>query len=53
MWFKQGLSLDDSNFDMKNSSSLVDAKKEKESFDNKFNEKCVKYLMHYNILTYV
>ena len=29
MWFKQGLSLDDSNFDVENSSSLVDVKKNK------------------------
>ena len=27
MWFKQGISLDDSNIDMENSSSLVDVKK--------------------------
>ena len=26
MWFKQGMSLDDLNFDMENSSSLVDVK---------------------------
>ena len=26
MWFKQGISLDDSNFDMENYSSLVDVK---------------------------
>ena len=26
MWFKEGISLDDSNFDMKNYSSLVDVK---------------------------
>ena len=26
MWIKQGKSLDDSNFDMENSSSLVDVK---------------------------
>ena len=26
MWFKQGISLDNSNFDMENSSSLVDVK---------------------------
>ena len=29
MWFKQGIILDDSNFDMENSSSLVDVKKKK------------------------
>ena len=34
MWFKQGLSLDDSNFDMENYSSLVAMKKKR-----KFNEK--------------
>ena len=27
MWFNQGKILDDSNFDMENSSSLVDVKK--------------------------
>ena len=27
MWFNQGISLEDSNFDMENSSSLVDVKK--------------------------
>ena len=53
MWFKQGISLDDSNFDMENYSSLVDVKKKKESFNNKFKEKCIKYLMHYNIPKYV
>ena len=26
MWFKQGISLDDSNFDIENYSSLVDVK---------------------------
>ena len=26
MWFKQGMSLDDLNFDMENNSSLVDVK---------------------------
>ena len=29
MWFKQGISLDDSNVDMENYSSLVDVKKKK------------------------
>ena len=53
MWFKHGISLDDSNFDMENYSSLVDVKKKKESFNNKFNEKCIKYPMHYNIPKYV
>ena len=52
MWFKQGISLDDSNFDMENYYSLVDVKK-KESFNNKLNEKCIKYPMHYNIPKYV
>ena len=52
MWFKQGIRLDDSNFDMENYSCLIDVKK-KDSFNNKFNEKCVKYPMHYNIPKYV
>ena len=29
MWFKQGISLDDSNFDIENYSPLVDVKKKK------------------------
>ena len=49
MCFKQGISLDDSNFDMGNYYSLVDVKKK----NNKFNEKCIKYPMHYNIPKYV
>ena len=53
MWFKQGISLDDSNFGMENYYSLVYVKKKKESFNNKFNEKCMKYPMHYNIPKYV
>ena len=53
MWFKQGISLDHSNFGMENYSSLVDVKKKKKSFNNKFNEKYVKYPMHYNIPKYV
>ena len=47
MWFKQGISLDDSNFDMENYSSLADMKKKKESFNNKDNEKCIKYPIQY------
>ena len=47
MWFKQGISLDDSNFYMENSSSLADVKKKKESFNNKYNEKCIKYPIQY------
>ena len=53
MRFKQGISLDDSNFDVENYSSLLDVKKKKESFNNKFNEKCIKHPMHYNIPKYV
>ena len=53
MWFKQGISLEDSSFDMENYSSLADVKKEKESFNDKFNEKCIKYPMHYNIPAYI
>ena len=51
MWFKQGISLDDSNFDMEDYCSLVDVKKKKESFNKKFNEKCIKYFSYvfYNI----
>ena len=52
MWFKQGISLDDSNFDMENYYSLVDVKK-KGSFNKKFNEKCIKYPIHYNVSKYV
>ena len=53
MSFKQGISLDDSNLDMENYSSLVDVKIKKEIFKNKFNEKCIKYPMHYSIPRYV
>ena len=34
MGFKQGISLDDPNFDMQNYSSLVDVKKKKVSTTN-------------------
>ena len=53
MWFKQGIGLDDSNFDMENYSSLDDVKKKKESFNNKFNENCIKYPVHYDTPKYV
>ena len=52
MWFNQGIRLDDSNFDMENDSSLVDVKI-KESLNNKFNEKCMKYPMQCNTPKYV
>ena len=53
MWFNQEISLDNSNFDMESYSSLVDVNKKNESFNNKFNEKYIKYPMQYNIPKYV
>ena len=41
MWFNQGISLDDSNFDMENYSSLVNVKK-KRKFQQQIERKIYK-----------
>ena len=52
MWFNQRISLDDSNFDMENYSSLIKVKK-KESLNNKFSKTCIKYPMQGKTPKYV